>query len=140
MAASAISIGWTLMPRTLRIAAAQYPLDPLRSLEEFETKLERWVAQGVNQGAELLVFPEYGAMELANITGTAGDLSQSLGAVSELTPAIGSIHARLAAEHKVTIVSASAPERQADGRLLNVARIFTPNGAYGRYDKLMPTP
>ena len=45
--------------RALTVAAAQYPIDWLESFSAFEKKLARWVEDGVRQGAELLVFPEY---------------------------------------------------------------------------------
>ena len=48
-------------------------------------------AQAAGQGAELLVFPEYGAMELATLAGleVAGDLEASLFAVSDRLPEAG---------------------------------------------------
>ncbi|MGE3874787.1 MAG: carbon-nitrogen hydrolase family protein [Parvibaculaceae bacterium] len=130
------------MSHDLTIAAAQYPFDALASAEAYEAKLERWVKEAVGQGAELLVFPEYGAMELAALDGPeAGrDLERSIDAVSRRLPEIDKMHARLARQHGVAIVAASAPERQADGTTLNVARIFGPSGAVGRYAKLMMTP
>ncbi|MGE0006972.1 MAG: carbon-nitrogen hydrolase family protein [Parvibaculaceae bacterium] len=130
------------MSRSLTIAAAQYPLDDFASLEAYEAKLASWVGQAAGEGAELLVFPEYGAMELAALDGPeAGrDLERSIDAVSCRLPEIDKVHARLAREHGVSIVAASAPERQADGSTLNVARIFGPSGRKGRYAKLMMTP
>jgi predicted amidohydrolase len=130
------------MSQSLTIAAAQYPLDALSSMDAYEAKLERWVRQAVEQGAELLVFPEYGAMEFVALEGPeAGlDLERSIDAVSQRLPEIDKAHARLAREHGVAIVAASAPERQADGATLNVARIFGPSGQSGRYAKLMMTP
>ena len=70
--------------RALTIAAAQYPIDWLESFSAFEKKLARWVEDGVRQGAELLVFPEYAGLELASLSGreAAGDLSRSIAAVS----------------------------------------------------------
>jgi hypothetical protein len=57
--------------RTLNIAAAQYSLDELQSQAQYEDKISRWVEDAVAADAELLVFPEYGAMELAAL-GRAG--------------------------------------------------------------------
>lgn len=130
------------MSRGLTIAAAQYPLDALSSFAEYEAKLGRWVAEAAGQGAELLVFPEYASMELVALDGPeAGhDLQRSIDAVSERLPEADCIHARLARHYGVSIVAASAPERQADGQTLNVARFFGPSGRMGRYAKLMMTP
>ncbi|MGE0240290.1 MAG: carbon-nitrogen hydrolase family protein [Parvibaculaceae bacterium] len=130
------------MSRNLTIAAAQYPLDAYAAMDAYEAKLERWVSEAAKQGAELLVFPEYGAMELAALDGPAAglDLERSIDAVSRRLPEIDQIHSRLARQLGVSIVAASAPERQADGSTLNVARIFGPSGRKGRYAKLMMTP
>ena len=46
------------MTRKITIAAAQYPLDALKSLAEYEAKITRWVEEAVGQAAELLLFPE----------------------------------------------------------------------------------
>lgn len=127
------------MTRKITIAAAQYPLDALKSLAEYEAKITRWVEEAVGQGAELLVFPEYGAMELAAITGNAGDVSASFDAVSALVPEADQLHAALAAKHGVAIVSGSGPQRR-PGCTPNTAHIFGPTGVRGVYDKIMPTP
>ncbi|MBW0002903.1 MAG: carbon-nitrogen hydrolase family protein [Hyphomicrobiales bacterium] len=129
------------MTRTLTIAAAQYPLDWHESFSAYETKLVRWVEDGVRQGAELLVFPEYGALELASLSGreAAGDLQRSIAAVSTHLPQADAAHARLARRHGVAILAGSAPERQADGTVRNVARFFMPDGSCGRQEKIVMT-
>jgi predicted amidohydrolase len=130
------------MNRSLRIAAAQYPLDPLSTMAEYARKISDWVDFAAGQGAELLVFPEYGAMELGAIEGleVAGDLKRVIDAVSKRLPDADAIHAELAIRHRVTIVAASGPERISDTRIVNTARIFGPTGLMGRYEKLMLTP
>ena len=62
--------------RTIRIAAAAYSLDALPTLGAVEDKIARWVAEAASAGAELLMFPEYGAMELAAPAG-AGRMRRS---------------------------------------------------------------
>jgi predicted amidohydrolase len=130
---------WMRMTRKITIAAAQYPLDELKSFAEYEAKITRWVEEAVGAGAELLVFPEYGAMELAAITGSAGDVAASFDAVSALTPETDGVFSRLARKHGVTIVSGSGPQRR-PGCIINAAHIFGPTGVRGVYDKIMPTP
>ncbi len=130
------------MTRTLRIAAAQYPLHELSSPAEYTDKISRWVGEAVAAGSQLLVFPEYGAMELASLAGrhAAADLQGAIDAVSDRLPMQADLHRRLAVEHGVTIVAASGPQRHADGRATNLARIFAPSGEHGEYRKLMMTP
>jgi len=128
------------MPRSLTIAAAQYGLDPVASLDRYEAKITGWVEDAVGQGAGLLVFPEYGAMELAAVAGKGSDLEASFDAVSASFAGIDRLHGTLAAQHGVTIVAGSGPRRRGDGCMMNTARIFGPTGKMGSYDKMMPTP
>ncbi|MEM7303693.1 MAG: carbon-nitrogen hydrolase family protein [Pseudomonadota bacterium] len=130
------------MSRQFKIAAAQYPLDFLSDEGEYISKITRWVEEAVNEDARLLVFPEYGSMELASLAGRdiAADLHKSLDAVSQRIRLQRQIHSALAKNHDVFIVSASAPCRLEDGTATNVAHIFAPNGKIGEYHKLMPTP
>lgn len=125
---------------SFRVAAAQYPIEPLGSWDAYGAKLERWVTDGADAGAKLLVFPEYGAMELASLDrATMGDLAGSLASVSALLPRVDALHAELAARRGVHILAASVPCRQPDGRYVNRARLFAPNGRVGAQDKLIMT-
>ena len=128
--------------RTVRIAAAAYPLDALPTLGAIEDKIARWVAEAAGDGAQLLVFPEYGAMELAAPAGEAvvASLDASLEAVSDARERIDAVHADLAERHKVHILGASGPRRGADGRYRNRARSFAPSGKSAAQDKLVMTP
>lgn len=103
------------MTRTLSIAAAQYPLTEFGRIGDYEAKITRWVEEAVGQGAELLVFPEYGSMELCSIGGRGDDLFGSIDAVSDLIPEIDRVHGALAQKHGVTIVAGSAPQRRGAG-------------------------
>ena len=128
--------------RTVRVAAAAYPLDGLATLSAVEDKIARWVAEAAGAGAEVLAFPEYGAMELAAPAGepVCADLQASLGAVSDALPRIDAVHADLARRHGIHILAGSGPRREADGRYRNTARLFAPSGKSGRQDKLIRTP
>ncbi len=127
------------MSRTVTIAAAQYSYDDLGSIADYRAKITRWVEEAIGQGAQLLVFPEYAAMELAAIGGKGRDLFGSIDTVSDLTAEIVSIHQELARKHGVMIVAGSAPWRRKDGTF-NVAQVFGPRGAAESFTKIMPTP
>lgn len=127
------------MTRKISVAAAQYRPEVLVSLEDYEARIVRWVDEAVARGAEILVFPEYGSMDLASVNAPAGDLAQAIDAVTHLVPAIDRVHGALASKHGVTIVAGSFLQRTYKG-IVNVAHIYGPSGAVGRYEKLMPTP
>jgi hypothetical protein len=49
----------------MKIAAAAYPIDWHNRWNDYVGKLRVWVRTAAEQGAELLAFPEHGALELA---------------------------------------------------------------------------
>lgn len=130
----------TLAPDTLTIAAAAYPLDWFDGFQDYEAKIARWVAEAAGQGAELLVFPEYAAMELASLGGaaTAADLEGALAEVARHRPAADALHARLAAEHGVLILGGSGPVFLG-ARPVNRATLYGPGGVIGHQDKQIMT-
>lgn len=126
--------------RTVRIAAAQYPIERFATLAGYRDKIARWVAEAAGQGAELLVFPEYGAMEYAGAGGeAASDLARALDLVSDAIDELDPVHADLARQHEVHILAASGPMRRG-ARFVNAARLFAPSGRCGVQDKLIMTP
>ncbi len=132
------------MTKTIRIAAAAYPLDWFDTFAAYEAKIARWVAEAAGQGAELLVFPEYGGMELASLGGeaVARDLEGALREVDSHRAAVLDLHARLAAEHGVHILTGSGPAYDlphAAGRPVNRASLIGPKGLLGHQDKAMMT-
>lgn len=127
------------MPRTITVAAAQYNLDALENIAAYRAKITRWVEDAAGNGAEILVFPEYGAMELCSIGNKGRDLETSKKAVSDFYDEITALHQGLAKKHGVSIVAGSAPNVKS-GFTCNIAQVFGPNGATESFTKIMPTP
>lgn len=126
---------------SLHVAAAQYPIEQLKDLASYEVKLARWVAQAAESGAQLLLFPEYGLLELASLFRQLGrdDRRASIEKLQDALSEVDALHAALARRHEVHILASSAPVRQIDGGFVNTARLFAPSGAVGSQEKLMPT-
>lgn len=127
----------------MKIATAAYPLDALTRWADYAAKITDWVADAAGQGADLAVFPEYGAMELAMLDGpeVAGDLERSLHAVSNKIADVDELHSTLAVKHGLHVLAASAPVFDPDlgARPVNRARLFTPSGGCGVQDKQIMT-
>ncbi|WP_170332349.1 carbon-nitrogen hydrolase family protein [Ruegeria arenilitoris] len=125
----------------MKVATAAYDLDWLDSWAQYEDKLDRWVSGAARQGAELLVFPEYGAMELSTLDGAevAGDLERSIRAVSDRMEDAQALHQRLAREYKTYILGASAPVVDGPGRPVNRAALYAPDGGQDHQDKQIMT-
>lgn len=124
----------------IRIAAAQYPIDYFERFDDFRTKLDRWVAEAVAADAELLVFPEYGAMELASLfpAEVQRSLPDQLAAMQELLADFLAAHRALARKHGVHILASSIPVRAGD-RYYNRAHLFSPAGEVVYQDKCIMT-
>ena len=124
----------------MKVATSAYPLDFLSSWAQYEDKLAKWVSDAAQQKADLAVFPEYGAMELATLAGAsvAADLEQSLRAVSDRLADADALHRKLAAEFGIHILAASGPALTPT-RPVNRARLFTPQGSVGVQDKQIMT-
>ncbi|NOD35422.1 MULTISPECIES: carbon-nitrogen hydrolase family protein [unclassified Ruegeria] len=125
----------------MKVATAAYDLSWLDSWAQYEDKLDRWVAEAAGQGAELLVFPEYGAMELSTLDGVAvaGDLERSIHAVSDRMGDVQTLHSRLAKTYNTYILGASAPVVDGHGRPVNRAAFYAPDGACDHQDKQIMT-
>jgi predicted amidohydrolase len=124
----------------VRVAAAQYPIDPVASWGAYEVKLGQWVAEAAGEGAQLLLFPEYGAMELARIAAQEvwSNLQHSIDFVGDLRAKVDALHVALAQRHDVHIVASSLPQRDGEAAY-NVARVVSPRGKIGEQRKLMMT-
>jgi predicted amidohydrolase len=127
--------------RTVRVAVAQYPIGELATFEAFEAKLSAWVSDATSNGAELLVFPEYGALELTRLAGrlVARDLGQSVEALQFYLDAYRELHERLSKRHGVFVLAGSAAVVTSDGRTVNRARLFSPGGKSGYQNKHIMT-
>jgi predicted amidohydrolase len=127
---------------SLKVAAAQYPIDEPASQDAWRDKIARWVADGAAAGAELLVFPEYAAIEQAASLGSAvsGNLDKTLKAVADLERERVAVHLELAARHKVHILVGSGPSRKGEGCYVNAAQLVTPAGSVGVQEKRIMTP
>ncbi|HRK42114.1 MAG TPA: carbon-nitrogen hydrolase family protein [Gemmobacter sp.] len=148
----------------MTIASAAYPLDFHDTFDSYAAKITAWVSEAAGRGAELLVFPEYGAMELGSLGGrdVAGDLEACLHEVARWKPQVDALHCRLAARFGVHILGTSGPvflaengndiytsEGQTDPkrnavyssgpRPVNRATLYGPGGILGHQDKQIMT-
>ncbi|MBP7062679.1 carbon-nitrogen hydrolase family protein [Ferrovibrio sp.] len=124
----------------LRIACAQYPIHAFADPAQWAGKVSAWVEEAAQAGARLLLFPEYGAMELASLLSPnlQNDLGGQIAALQELLPAFLARYAGLAQRHGVSIVAPSIPVLQPGG-YVNRAHVFAPDGGMAWQDKRQMT-
>lgn len=124
----------------VKIATSAYDFDWFDSFSDYEAKITRWVEAASD--CDLLVFPEYGAMELASLGGPAiaADLEASLHEVARHEEARDRLHADLARRFDLHILAASGPAFPDPAkRPVNRAVLFGPEGRIGHQDKQIMT-
>lgn len=124
----------------VKVATAAYPLGWFDHWDDYAAKQRQWVEKAVANGAGLLVFPEYAAMELASFAGPEAALEKQAAtrAVSDRVEQMNALHAELAQEFGVHILGGSAPVIE-DEITVNRAHFFVPAGEMGFQDKQLMT-
>jgi predicted amidohydrolase len=125
----------------LRLASANYPVTFHASFDAWREHTHRWVAEAAHQGAKLLLFPEYGAMELTSLFADEIrlDLKRQLHDLGYVYDDFCGVFTDLARMYGVVIVAPSFPVVQPSGQVFNRANVFSENGLCGWQDKLMMT-
>lgn len=125
----------------LKIASAQYSLDPHQSLNDFKINAEKWVSEASVQGARLLVFPEYGSIELVSLLAEdiQKDLALQLREIQNFRDDFIQLYVELAKKYDVYIVAPSFPWLETPDYFVNRAFMIQPNGLYSYQDKQMMT-
>lgn len=128
------------MTQTVRIASAQYPITRHYDFHAWATHTEKWVSEAASQGAQLILFPEYGAMELTSLLpdSVQQDLRLQVLALDALKQEFIAVFDRLSTRYETVIVAPSLPILEA-GKRLNRAYVFGGHGKTGYQDKFFMT-
>lgn len=128
------------MTGPIKVAAAQYPIEQVADFATWQSKIGRWVEEAATAKADLLLFPEYAAMELSAIDpALARDLKGSLRTVIASVEAATAHYRALAMRFGVTIQAGTMPVLLDGGRVVNRAKLIVPDGRSGYQDKIMMT-
>lgn len=130
-----------MIKKKCKVAVAQYDISFFTHFDQFTSKLESWFQQAYTQNAQLLVFPEYGSMELASLFDETvySDLSQQLYAMQGLYQDYQACYIELAKRYNCIVLASSFPVLLANKTFRNRANLFGPDGLIGYQDKLMMT-
>ncbi|MGB0865155.1 MAG: carbon-nitrogen hydrolase family protein [Granulosicoccaceae bacterium] len=125
---------------TIQVATANYPITRHASWDAYCQHIEAWATDAAEQGAQLLVFPEYGAMELSSLLDVQlqADLHGQIGALQTYLEPFIALHQRLAQQLQVTLLAASLPVLN-NQAFVNRAYLALPNGTLAYQDKLTMT-
>lgn len=122
----------------IRVAAGCWPVEPSPSFQAWQDLMAARVADAAGRGAALLVFPEYGAMELAGSEPRA-DLARMVALVSGRMPAAWDHLSELARDRGVHVLAPSGPVGER-GSAANRAVLIAPCGGRAEQDKRVLTP
>ena len=127
--------------KKIKVAVSQYDIGFFTQWSDYADKLTLWVKTAADNQAKLLLFPEYGSMELPSLLGRIvyRDLHGQLDAMQSLYPQWLALHSELARRFDLMILAASFPVQQPDGSFRNRANLFGPDGLIGFQDKLIMT-
>ena len=125
----------------VKVAAAQYDIGFFDQWDDFADKLTQWVKEAAEVNAKLLVFPEYGSMELASLFGEVvyTDLGKQLHAMQDVYPQWQDLHLQLAKQYDVMMLASTFPVMQENGTFRNRANLYAPDGLIDYQDKLIMT-
>ncbi|AFJ01334.1 Hydrolase, carbon-nitrogen family [Methylophaga frappieri] len=125
----------------IKVAAAQYDIGFFQHWTDFADKLHQWVKEAAEFKANLLVFPEYGSMELASLYGETvyRDLGKQLHAMQSCYADWQALHVELASQYDVMILASTFPVQQPDDSFRNRAHLFGVDGLIDFQDKLIMT-
>jgi predicted amidohydrolase len=113
----------------------QYPVGRPASIADFAAAFDRWLEEG-RASADLLVLPEYAAMELgAGLSGGEATEAAELAAIITAAPDILSVMRDAARRHRIWLQPGTLPMRAPDGRVINRAPLITPEGRVAFQDK-----
>lgn len=126
---------------TITLASCQYKIDLIESWEDYVVHLTRLVQEAVDQGAQLLLLPEYSALALSGLLDdtTRSDLHGSIAGIQPLLPDWLRLCEELARKHGIVFQPGSAPILDPDGQYRNRAWLFGPDGLIGHQDKVIMT-
>lgn len=124
----------------LKIAVAQYSLNKHKSFDDFKLNAEKWVKEAADNGARLLVFPEYGSIELVSLlpVEVQKNLDQQLLEIQKFKDRFLQCYLTLARQYDVFIVAPSFPFHL-DHTFINRTFFLGPDGAHSFQDKQMMT-
>ncbi|KXK17089.1 MAG: carbon-nitrogen hydrolase family protein [Saprospiraceae bacterium] len=122
--------------RKIKVAAYQYPIVYYHSLDEWRERMEGLVREGCAEGQHLLLFPEYGSMDLVSLfpKEIQQDIHAQLDEMQDLLSEFKGHFSDLARKYGVIIVAPSFPVKESAG-LFNRIYVFSPSGKEGHQDK-----
>ncbi len=118
----------------IKIAGAQYAIELLSDWQAFTSKVETVVSKAKDDGAQLLLLPEYCGIEVTP-NQTNGDLALFKD-IQPWLPRYLEFYQQLAKQYQMYIQPGTIMVETANHQFNNRAYFFSPSGNYGYQDKM----
>jgi predicted amidohydrolase len=118
----------------IKIATCQYALEVLSDWDAYTNKIIALVTQAKQQGAQLLLLPEYAGTEMP--CGQHANDEDLYAALQPFIPKYLEFYQHLACEHQIYFQPGTVMVENAPSQYVNRAYFFGPEGEYGYQDKL----
>lgn len=127
--------------QSVRVASAQYPIDFFTTFSDWQIKIEKWTADAVQNGAEILLFPEYGMMELTSLFSEEErrNLKKQAFLLKEYLDDFLKTFKDLAVKYGVYIIAPSFPVYHSENLTTNRVHVFSKKGTVEFQDKFYMT-
>jgi predicted amidohydrolase len=126
----------------LTLASIQYPVAHPEDFDAFAQQASQWVRQAADRGAQLVVLPEYLAMQLTTCLQAPHKVEDPLwqaDAIQRFLPDYLALFRSLAQELALYLLAGTFPVLTTSGHWVNRAHLFAPSGQHAHQDKLILT-
>ncbi len=138
-AAKAVRPG-SRLPETVRVAAVQFRMRRIASLEDFEEQVEFFVDTAADYGADFVTFPEMFTLALLSLDEKNLAPTVAIAKVAEYRDRFCAFMEKLAVSYNINIIGGTHPTKKSNGDIHNVCYVFLRNGSVFAQEKLHPTP
>jgi len=123
------------------VASMNYEMPKHKSFEDFKKVVQAQVAEAVKNKAEILLYPEYGSIELVSLMDhwTQKNLHKQLDEIQKYREDFFSVYQNAAKLNNLLIVAPSFPYKLENGEFRNRAYVFFPDGSSDYQEKTMMT-
>ncbi|MBK8901416.1 MAG: GNAT family N-acetyltransferase [Anaerolineaceae bacterium] len=125
--------------RTIRVCAAQYLMRPIQSWAEFEQQVTFFAMSAETYHCHFLLMPELFTVQLFTLMSTDLEPKTAAHQLAGFHGQYVELFKRLAMQYGIYIIGGTTPTER-DGKLFNVAHLFSPSGNVYTQDKLHVTP
>ncbi len=122
----------------LRVAALQYFIRPVQSLDQFRDQVSGLVETAADYECKLVVFPEYFTLQLLTLGDVKKPIREKVRDLAGNLEVYLELMTRLARKHKVYVVGGTLPVMEGDV-VFNDSFLFSPSGNYATQGKLHMT-